>query len=235
MPHGTTEKTAMISAFARAIAQLPEPSFRKVFVKSFLVTLIVIVLVGFLAGAAVEYLWVTYDLWFSGWISGAAGSVIFVLALWLFSPAVATMVITTFFMGEILEAVEKEHYANDVPGQGLPIGHEIYVGLRFLAVMIVLNLVMLVPYVFLALVFGIGFLVYFALNGYFMGREYFEAVAHRYTDIKSTKALRRRERGRIFFAGAVVAVLFTIPIANFFAPIIAPVAMIHIFKGLRAA
>ncbi len=235
MPHGTTEKTAMISAFARAIAQLPEPSFRKVFVKSFLVTLIVIVLVGFLAGAAVEYLWVTYDLWFSGWISGAAGSVIFVLALWLFSPAVATMVITTFFMGEILEAVEKEHYANDVPGQDLPIGQEIYVGLRFLAVMIVLNLVMLVPYVFLALVFGIGFLVYFALNGYFMGREYFEAVAHRYTDIKSTKALRRRERGRIFFAGAVVAVLFTIPIANFFAPIIAPVAMIHIFKGLRAA
>ncbi len=225
----------MISAFAKAIAQLPEPSFRKVFVKSFVVTLVVIVLVGALAAAGVEYLWTTYDLWFSGWISGAAGTVTFVIALWLFSPAVATVVITTFFMGEILEAVEKEHYPHDVPGQDLPIGQEIYVALRFLAVMIVLNLFMLVPYLILALFFGIGFLVYFALNGYLMGREYFEAVAHRYSDIESTKALRRRARGRIFFAGAIVAVLFTIPIVNFFAPIIAPVAMIHIFKGLRAA
>ena len=67
------------------------------------------------------------------------------------------------------------------------------------------------------------------------GENCFEAVAHRYSDIESTKALRRRARGRIFFAGAIVAVLFTIPIVNFFAPIIAPVAMIHIFKGLRAA
>ncbi len=224
----------MISAFAKAIAQLPEPAFRTVFLKSFAVTLVVIVLVGVLAGAAIEYLWVTYNLWFSGWISGAAGSLIFVIAIWLFSPAVATMVITTFFMGEILEAVEREHYPDDRPGKDLPLAQELYVGIRFLVVLVALNLVMLVPYVFLALLFGIGFLVYFVLNGYLMGREYFEAVAHRYIDIASAKALRRRERGRILIAGIVIAVLFTIPIVNFFAPIIAPVAMIHIFKGLRA-
>ena len=225
----------MISAFAKAIAQLPEPSFRKVFLKSFIVTLAVFMLVGALSGAAVEYLWSTYDLWFSGRVSGAAGTMTFVIALWLFSPAAATVVITTFFMGEILEAVEKKHYPHDIPGQDLPIGREIYVALRFLAVMIVLNFVMLVPYLVLALVFGIGFLAHFALNGYLMGREYFEAVAHRYSDIASAKELRRRARGRIFFAGATVAFLFTIPVVNFFAPIIEPVAMIHIFKELRAA
>jgi CysZ protein len=224
----------MISAFARAIAQLPEPAFRTVFLKSFVITLIVIVLVGFLAGAGIEYLWTTFDLWGSGVVSGAGGTVIFILSLWLFSPAVATMVITTFFMGEILEAVEKEHYPHDAPGEDLPIMQEIYVGIRFLVVMIVLNLVMLVPYILLALI-GIGFFVYWALNGYLMGREYFEAVAHRYTDINAAKALRRRERGRILIAGAFIAFLFTIPIVNFFAPIIAPVAMIHIFKGLRVA
>ena len=225
----------MITAFAKAIAQLPERSFRKVFLKSFIVTLAVFILVGALAGAAVEYLWSTYDLWFSGWTSGAAGTMTFVIALWLFSPVVATVVVTTFFMGEILEAVEKEHYPHDVPGQDLPIGQEIYAALRFLAVTIVLNLVMLVPYLALALVFGIGFLAYFALNGYLMGREYFDAVAHRYSDTASAKELRRHARGRIYFAGATVAFLFTIPVVNFFAPIIAPVAMIHIFKGLRAA
>ena len=225
----------MISAFAKAIAQLPEPSFRKVFLKSFIVTLAIFILVGALSGAAVEYLWSTYDLWFSGWVSGATGTMTFVVALWLFSPAAATVVITTFFMGEILEAVEKKHYPHDIPGQDLPIGQEIYVALRFLAVMIVLNSVMLVPYLVLSLVFGIGFLAYFALNGYLMGREYFEAVAHRYFDIASAKELRQRARGRIFFAGATVALLFTIPVVNFFAPIIAPVAMIHIFKGISEA
>lgn len=225
----------MISAFAKAIAQLAEPSFRKVFLKSFIVTLAVFILVGALAGAAVEYLWATYDLWFSGWISGAAGTMTFIIALWLFSPAFATVVITTFFMGEILEAVEKQHYPHDLPGQDLPISQEVYVALRFLAVMIVLNLVMLVPYLVLALVFGIGFLAYFVLNGYLIGREYFEAVAYRYSDIASAKEMRQRARARIFLAGAAVAFLFTIPVVNFFAPIIAPVAMIHIFKGLRAA
>lgn len=225
----------MISAFAKAIAQLLQPSFRRVFMKSFIVTLAVFILVGVLTGAVVEYLWSTYDLWFSGWISGATGTVTFVIAVWLFSPAAATVVITTFFMGEILEAVEKEHYPDDVPGQDLPVGQEIYFALRFLTVMIVLNLVMLVPYLVLALVFGIGFMAYFALNGYLIGREYFEAVAHRYSDIATAKEMRRRARGPIFFTGATVALLFTIPVVNFFAPIIAPVAMIHIFKGLRAA
>lgn len=224
----------MISAFAKAIAQLPEPSFRKVFLKSFIVTLAVFILVGALAGAAVEYLWATYDLWFSGWISGAAGTMTFVIALWLFSPAFATVVITKLFMGEILEAVEKHHYPHDLPGQDPPISQEVYVALRFLAIMVVLNLVMLVPYLVLALVFGIGFLAYFVLNGYLIGREYFEAVAYRYSDIASAKKIRQRARGRIFFAGATVAFLFTIPVVNLFAPIIAPVAMIHIFKGLRA-
>jgi CysZ protein len=225
----------MISAFAKAIAQLTEPSFRKVLLKSFIVTLAVFIVVGALAGAAVENLWSTYDLWFSGWVSGAAGTMTFVIALWLFSPAVATVVVTTFFMGEILEAVEKEHYPHDVPGQDLPIGQEIYAALRFLAVTIVLNLVMLVPYLALALVFGIGFLAYFALNGYLMGREYFDAVAHRYSDIASAKEFRRHARGRIYFAGATVAFLFNIPVVKFFAPIIAPVAMIQVFKGHPAA
>ena len=159
----------------------------------------------------------------------------FVIALWLFSPAFATVVITIFFMGEILEAVEKQHYPHDLPGQDLPISQEVYVALRFLAIMIVLNLVMLVPYLVLALVFGIGFLAYFVLNGYLIGREYFEAVAYRYSDIASAKEMQQRARVRIFLAGATVAFLFTIPVVNFFAPIIAPVAMIHIFKGLRAA
>lgn len=224
----------MISAFAKAIAQLPEPSFRKVFIKSFIITVIVMVVIGVVVGGGVDYLRVSFASWLPGAVSGILGSAAFAVSIWLFSPAVATVVITTFFMGEIMEAVEREHYPHDVPGKDLPIGHEIYVALRFLAVILLLNLVMLIPYLVLALVLGLGFIVYWLLNGYLLGREYFEAVAHRYTDIKTTKALRRRERGRILFAGAAIAFMFTIPIVNFFAPIIAPVAMVHIFKGLRA-
>ncbi|MDA0368164.1 MAG: EI24 domain-containing protein [Proteobacteria bacterium] len=220
----------MISAFAKAIAQLPEPAFRKVFLKSFLVTLVVMIVGGLLVVSGFEYLRETFASWLPGIVSDFLGSIAFVVGVWLFSPVIATVVITTFFMGEILAAVERVHYPHDAPGKDLPLVEEVLVGVRFIVVVIFLNLLALPT-----LLIGIGFFVYFALNGYLMGREYFEAVAHRYSDIKSAKALRRRERGRILMAGVLIAVLFTIPIVNFLAPVIAPVAMIHIFKGLRAA
>ncbi len=220
----------MISAFAKAIAQLPEPAFRKVFLKSFLVTLVVMIVGGLLVVSGFEYLRETFASWLPGIVSDFLGSIAFVVGVWLFSPVIATAVITTFFMGEILAAVERAHYPHDVPGKDLPLVEEVLVGVRFIVVVIFLNLLALPT-----LLIGIGFFVYLALNGYLMGREYFEAVAHRYSDIKSAKALRSRERGRILMAGVLIAVLFTIPIVNFLAPVIAPVAMIHIFKGLRAA
>jgi uncharacterized protein involved in cysteine biosynthesis len=76
-------------------------------------------------------------------------------------------------------------------------------------------------------------LVFFTLNGYLLGREYFELVAQRRMTAVEAKALRRTRRARVFLAGVVVAFLLTIPLVNLITPIIATAFMLHIYEGMR--
>ncbi|MGZ8409550.1 MAG: EI24 domain-containing protein, partial [Hyphomicrobium sp.] len=75
--------------------------------------------------------------------------------------------------------------------------------------------------------------VFYAVNGYLLGREYFELVALRRADIAEVRALRDVYRGRLFVAGVVVAVLLTVPIVNLLAPIVGTAAMVHLFEAWR--
>jgi uncharacterized protein involved in cysteine biosynthesis len=45
--------------------------------------------------------------------------------------------------------------------------------------------------------------------------------------------MRRRNRGRLFAAGVVIAVLLTIPVVNWLMPVIAAAFMLHVFETLR--
>ena len=97
-----------------------------------------------------------------------------------------------FFIDSIAGAVE----ALDYPGRGPPrrasIGETIIITLRLMGLTLVLNLLALPVYV---LVPGINFFVFLGLNGYLLGREYFEVVALRRLDRTATRALRRRFAG----------------------------------------
>src|SRR3546814_18922147 len=74
---------------------------------------------------------------------------------------------------------------------------------------------------------------FYLLNGYLLGREYFEMVAVRRLDLAGAKRLRRDFRGRVVLAGAVIAFLLTIPLVNLVTPMIATAFMLHVFEGLR--
>ena len=75
--------------------------------------------------------------------------------------------------------------------------------------------------------------VFYLLNGYLLGREYFEIVAVRRLDMATAKRLRRTYRGRVFMAGVVIALLLTVPLVNLITPIVATAFMLHVFEGLR--
>ena len=79
----------------------------------------------------------------------------------------------------------------------------------------------------------LNFVLFYLLNGYLLGREYFEMVAVRRLDLAATKRLRRDFRGRVILAGAVITFLLTIPLVNLVTPIIATAFMLHIFEELR--
>jgi uncharacterized protein involved in cysteine biosynthesis len=76
-------------------------------------------------------------------------------------------------------------------------------------------------------------LVFYALNGYLLGREYFELVALRRLDESSVRALRRSYQGSIFLSGALIAFITTIPLLNLAAPVVATAFMVHLFESLR--
>jgi len=98
---------------------------------------------------------------------------------------------------------------------------------------LVANLIALPFYLILLFLPQFNLLIFYGLNGYLLGREYFELVGQRRLSLKDTKALRRRNRLRVLLAGAVIAFLLTLPILNLFTPIVATAFMLHVFERLR--
>jgi uncharacterized protein involved in cysteine biosynthesis len=73
--------------------------------------------------------------------------------------------------------------------------------------------------------------VFYGVNGYLLGREYYELVALRRLPAVPLRGRWRAERPRLVLAGAIIAFLLTVPVLNLVAPIIATAFMVHLFHG----
>jgi CysZ protein len=223
----------MIAAsFRRALVQLPDPAFRGVLVKSLLVSLVVFVLLGVGLWSALLVVPATGYAWLD-WAIAALSSLGSLLGMMLLFPAVMTAAIG-LFLDDIADAVEHRYYAGEAPGRPLATLPAVWSALRFLGVVLVVNILLLPLYAILLffppLLYGLSLLV----NGYLVGREYFEAVAFRYQSRVEATQLRRRRRGDVWLCGVLIVLLLTIPLVNFLVPIVATAFMVHVFKRLRA-
>ena len=225
----------MISAFAKAVAQLRDRAFRRVLWLSLAFSAAVFAVLG----GAVWWLldWLTPD-WIPGWLAGWFIGRLIDVVIWIVGFTVVwvlfTMLVSIFvgmFLEGVADAVEARHYPDDPPGHDLSIARGLAVGLKLLWDAIRLNLLALPVYIFVP---GLNIFVFYGLNGYLLGREYFELVALRHLDKAAALRLRKRYRWRVFVAGVVMTFLFTIPIVNLVTPLIGTAAMVHIFKGLAA-
>jgi uncharacterized protein involved in cysteine biosynthesis len=222
-------------AFARAFRQLAEPSLRTVLLKAVGLAAALYLLLALGTGwLASEYLagWLTgYD-WLS-WASQALVWLLSILLLLLLFPVLVTALLG-LCLDAVATAVERRHYPADSPGRELPAKVALAVSLRFLAVALVLNLLALPLYLAAFWLPMVNFVVFFGLNGYLLGREYFELVSLRHVSPGEATLLRRRHRWRVFLAGLAIALLLTVPFVNLAGPVVATAAMVHVFKRLRA-
>ena len=229
----------MISAFAKAVAQLWDPAFRRALWLSSAFSAAVLAVVGGAMWWLVD--WLTPD-WIPGWLRGWFFGWLIDLLIWIVGFTMAWLLFTalvSIFVGMFLEgvadAVEARHYPNDPPGKDLSIGRGLAVGLKFLWDVVRLNLIALPVYILLLLFVPVlNVFVFYGLNGYLLGREYFELVALRHLDSAAALDLRKRYRWRLFVAGVVMTFLFTVPVVNLVTPLVGTAAMVHIFKGLGA-
>ena len=226
----------MLAAFAKAFGQLPDPTFRRVLVRSLLLSILVFVVLAVVAGF---FLLGMGALTIFGWTLLSATQIgslgvlfTFFATGWLLFPAISSMFIG-IFLDDIVEAVERRHYPDHPPGRSMGFGPSLAVTASFTIALIVLNFLALIVYgVFFWLPIVVP-IVYFTINGYLLGREYFELVATRHHGSGDARALRRTNRGRVFFAGVAISGLFWIPVVAFLAPLVAAAAMVHVYKGLR--
>ena len=220
----------MVRAFSRAFSQILDPTFRKVFWRGLILTSLVFVGVGWLVYVLTPALAATPWDWLNAILDYSA-IVVFALLAFIMFPALATLFIS-FFLDDVAEAVEQRHYPADQAGRPLPAGVSFGLALRFTLLVIALNILVLPLYVVVIWFPPINMLIFFSLNGYLLGREYFELVARRHASEPEVLALRKNSGMRVFLSGVVITFLLTIPFVNLVAPMVATAAMVHVFKRL---
>jgi len=75
--------------------------------------------------------------------------------------------------------------------------------------------------------------IFFGLNGFLLGREYFQIAAMRREGRQGAKALRRKHIGQIWFAGVLMALPLTIPIFNLIIPVLGAATFTHLYHRLK--
>ena len=221
----------MLGAFFRAIGQLEDKAVQRVFWIALIFAVVVFVIVWAVVGKGVAALaqfddptwqWLSTPLEWLGFLAVPFLS-------WIIFPAAMNIVIA-WLLDDVAEAVENRHYPALPPPEEPPFLDVVWAGLRLMAKMIGLNLLIL-PFLFLLPpVFPF---VFYAVNGYLLGREYFELAAQRRAGKHEIERMRTAHRREVFFAGVTTAVLLTVPIVNLVAPVVATAAMVHLVEAWR--
>ena len=221
----------LFGAISKTFTQLFSPPFRNVLWKS--IGLTIAMFVGFwfvlqaFNGAFLAPMLADYS-WAATMVSWVLGAGLVIGMGFLIAPV--TSVFAGVFLDEIADEVEQRHYSSDPKGVPLPLSQTISITARFLGLVIVGNLIALLLVLFL----GLGVLIFFLLNGYLLGREYFQFAALRHRTLDEVAQLQQRYSGEVFLAGLAIAAVLTIPIVNLLTPLFAGALMVHVYKGIEA-
>jgi CysZ protein len=227
----SNRSASLFSALTKALGQFDDPRIGHVIWKSLAWALVVFAILGVV-------FWYLGD-WMAGglahWVDWVAhvGTVVLTLILVWFLFPVAVTAVASLFLDEVAEAVETRYYPGRPAPRSQSIAAQLLGTLRFAAVAILLNLALVPIYLILLIFPPLYLVVFYAVNGYLLGREYFELVAYRRLDERTADAMRRAYRGRLTLAGMVIAVMLTIPVFNLVAPIAATAFALHLFEAMR--
>ncbi|WP_417259499.1 EI24 domain-containing protein [Celeribacter sp.] len=225
----------MFSDFAKALAQMTDPRFRAVLGKGIGLALALLIAVY------IAFVWVlglflpdTVTLPWIGEIGlGLAlsiGSFFVMIGLSVFLMVPVASAFTGIFLDEVAEAVEDRHYPALPPAPQMSLSDTIMDSLGFMGVLIAANIVALALYLLLNIAAP---LIFWGLNGYLLGREYFQMIAMRRLGREGAKAARKRHMGEIWVAGALMAVPLSIPLVNLLIPVLGVATFTHMFMRLE--
>lgn len=220
---------------ALALGQLSDPRFRRVFFIGIGLTLALLIAITtgalwLMDAITPEQLWVPIlgeVQWLDDLISWGAAFLLFFLSTFLMIPVASA--ITSMFLDDVADAVEAKHYL-DLPRTGsVPFGDALRDTVNFFGLLVLANALAIILYLFFP---PAAPLIFWGMNGFLLGREYFTMVAIRWVGRTAAADLRRQYRPTIWAAGTLMAIPLSIPLLNLLIPILGAATFTHLFHGL---
>ncbi|KGJ04559.1 Uncharacterized protein involved in cysteine biosynthesis [Paracoccus halophilus] len=133
------------------------------------------------------------------------------------------------FAERVADAVEQIHYPE---ARGLPVAFwdGLWESLAVMGAVIAVTLITLILTPFLG---PLASVLYFAGNGWLLGREFFQMAARRHLHEPQATELRRRLSTPVTLLGIAIAILLTVPVLNLIGPVMAAAGFTHLFHLSR--
>ncbi len=224
-------------AISLSLGQAGDPAFRRVLARGIGLTLLglavmtvaVIWGLGRLLPETIDLGWFGQINWLDEVLSWGAFAVMLLLSWLLMIPTASA--VTSIFLEDVAQAVEDQHYPGLPPAEAAGLLDGILDSVGFLGTMVAANLLALVLYL---LFLPLAPVIFLALNGFLLGREYFTMAAARRLGLAQARALRRRHALTIWVLGVAMAVPLSVPLLSLLVPVFGAAAFTHLFHMVTA-
>jgi len=223
--------------FAKAVSQMLDPRFRGVLWRGIGLTIAVFIaiyviffqFIGWIDPSTWNLPFIGPTAFVGGLVSWGGLLVMVVLSIFLMIPVAS--IVTSLFLENVADAVEERHYPHLAPAPRVSFSEALRDTLNFFGVMVAVNLVglLILPFFWFIAPF-----IFYLVNGWLLGREYFTVAALRREGREGANALRKRHRGAIWFAGILMAIPLTIPVMNLLIPILGAATFTHFYHRVAS-
>ncbi len=225
----------ILNAFFSALGQIGDPRFRGVLMRGVGLTLLLLIvacagaiwLINTLSGNEISLPFVGAVPWLNDVLSYSGIVLVLILPIFLMVPVASA--ITSMFLDEVAQAVEDKHYPSLPKVPPVPFGETVMDTISFLGVLIVANLLAFILY---AIFPPFAPFIFWAMNGFLLGREYFTLAAMRRLGREGARKLRAQHSTTIWVAGTLMAIPLSVPLVNLVIPVIGAATFTHIYHGL---
>ncbi len=226
----------IFTAFLKTLGQIGDRRFRRVLLLGIGLTL------ALLIAAYAAVIWLVQGMvgdttvlpvigevtWLGDLLSGASLFLMVMLSVFLMVPVASA--ITSMFLDEVAAAVEDRHHPDLPAVAGPSFGDGLKDTVNFLGVIILANTLALILY---AIFTPFALFIFWGLNGYLLGMEYFTLAAMRREGRVAAIRLRKKNRLTIWAAGVLMAMPLSVPVVNLLIPILGAATFTHIYHAIR--
>ncbi|WP_254447379.1 EI24 domain-containing protein [Ruegeria sp. HKCCA5426] len=225
----------ILNSFFAALGQIGDPKFRSVLFRGVGLTIALLIaacaaaiwLINWLASGEISLPWIGAVPWLNDVLNYSGIFVVLVLPVFLMMPVASAII--SMFLEEVAQAVEDKHYPALPSVPGIPFSEGLRDAISFMGVLIVANLLALVLY---AIFTPLAPFIFWAMNGFLLGREYFTLAAMRRIGRDGARKLRAKHSATIWMAGTLMAIPLSVPLVNLVIPIIGAATFTHIYHKL---